>query len=181
MLDNHLPSSIKHLTSNGQATVKQLTCGLHLCLSETSDCEAPGKWVARTWQTSTTQFKDGGIHVVLNYSTYWLKYIQWYLHMHELHVYRSIHKGRDTLTPLPFVVILAMFWQRRSASYCKSTKFYDIWSISPLPKHNLHYYKRQRGPGIPPYVHRHIMLLATQCRTIRPLVQHIITRNKNLE
>ncbi len=27
------------------------------------------------------------------------------------------HKGRDTLTPLPFVVMWDMFWQRRSASY----------------------------------------------------------------
>ena len=26
-------------------------------------------------------------------------------------------KGRDTLTPLPFVVMWDMFWQRRSASY----------------------------------------------------------------
>ncbi len=28
-----------------------------------------------------------------------------------------LNKGRDTLTPLPFVVMWDMFWQRRSASY----------------------------------------------------------------
>ena len=27
------------------------------------------------------------------------------------------NKGRDTLTPLPFVVMWGMFWQRGSASY----------------------------------------------------------------
>ncbi len=28
-----------------------------------------------------------------------------------------VNKGRDTLTPLPFVVMKDMFWHRRSASY----------------------------------------------------------------
>ncbi len=35
----------------------------------------------------------------------------------------ALHKGRDTLTPLPFVVIWDMFWQRRSASYFVNIMF----------------------------------------------------------
>ena len=31
---------------------------------------------------------------------------------------------------------------------------YKVWSRSPLPKHVLHYYNRQRGQGIPPLVNR---------------------------
>ncbi len=87
----------------------------------------------------------------------------------------QFYKGRDTLTLLPFVVMSDVFWQRRSASHSQKKGYrsklnvysgphvYEIWSRAPLPKHNVHYYKRQRGQGIPPcvYPRRHSIWTAS--------------------